>query len=142
MVANNMIKLEQMLLKEAQKAMVVASDKILADMYDETEKFYTKGKPKMYQRTGALGDTPRTTTISTSGNEVSFDAYLDTSHNYTSGSNPSMTQVLNLANYRTPFTTKNGYSAKPTLGKKGFWERSEKRMQKTLDRTMKQFFKK
>lgn len=142
MVANNMIKLEQMLLKEAQKAMVVASDKILADMYDETEKFYTKGKPKMYQRTGALGDTPRTTTISTSGNEVSFDAYLDTSHNYTSGSNPSMTQVLNLANYGTPFTTKNGYSAKPTLGKKGFWERAEKRMQKTLDRTMKQFFKK
>lgn len=141
MTANNMRELEQMLLKEAQKAMVIASDKISEDMYDETGKFYTKGKPKMYQRTGALGDTPRTTVISTLGNEISFDAYLDTSHNYTSGSKPTMTQVLDLANYGTPFTTKNGYPAKPTLGKKGFWERAEKKMQKTLDRTMKKFFK-
>lgn len=141
MTVNNMRQLEQMLLKEAQKAMTVASDKILADMYDETGKFYTKGSPKMYQRTGALGDTPRTTAISTSGKTVSFDAYLDTSHGYTTGSNPSMLQVLNLANYGTPFTTKNGYPAKPTLGQKGFWERAEKKMQKTLDRTMSKFFK-
>lgn len=141
MTANNMRELEQMLLREARKAMVVASDKILADMYDETEKFYTKGNPKMYQRTGALGDTPKTTAISSFGNEVSFDAYLDTSHGYTTGSKPSMTQVLNLANYGTPFTTKNDYPSKPTLGKKGFWERAEKKMQRTLDRTMKKFFK-
>ena len=141
MTATNMKQLEQMLLKETRKAMVVASDKILADMYDETGKFYTSGKPKMYLRTGALGDTPKTTAISSSGHTVSFDAYLDTSSGYTSGSNPSMMQVLGLANYGTSFTTKNGYPAKPTLGKKGFWERAEKKMQKTLDRTMKQFFK-
>ncbi len=141
MTATNMRQLEQMLLKEMRKAMVVASDKVLADMYDETEKFYTKGKPKKYQRTGALGDTPNTTAITTSGNEVSFNAYLDTSYTYTTGSTPSMTQVLDLANYGIPFTTKNGYPAKPTLGKKGFWERAEKKMQKTLDRTMKKFFK-
>lgn len=141
MIANNMRELEQMLLKEMRKAMVVTSDKVLADMYDETEKFYTKGKPKMYKRTGALGDTPKTTALSAVGNEVSFDAYLDTSGGYTSGSKPSMTQVLNLANYGTPFTTKNGYPSKPTLGQKGFWERAEKKMQDTLDKTLKQYFK-
>ena len=141
MAATNIKELEQMLLKEMRKAMHITSNKVLADMYNETENFYTKGKPKQYQRTGALGDTPKTTAISSIGNEVSFDAYLDTSERYMTGSKPTMTQVLNLANYGTPFTTKNGYSAKPTIGKKGFWERAEKKMQKILDKTLKQYFK-
>ena len=140
MTAKNMKELEQMLLKEMRKAMNVASERMLADMYDETGGFYTQGNPKMYQRTGALGDTPKTTTVSSSGNVVSFKAYLDTSGGYTTGDNPSMTQVLDLANYGKPWTTKSGSPARATLGKKGFWERAEKKMQRTLDRTMRQFF--
>lgn len=141
MTAKNMKELEQMLLKEMRKAMNVASERMLADMYDETGGFYTQGNPKMYQRTGALGDTPKTTAVSSSGNVVSFKAYLDTSGGYTTGDNPSMTQVLDLANYGKPWTTKSGSPARTTLGKKGFWERAEKKMQRTLDRTMRQFFK-
>lgn len=140
MTAKNMKELEQMLLKEMRKAMNVASERMLADMYDETGGFYTQGNPKMYQRTGALGDTPKTTAVSSSGNVVSFKAYLDTSGSYTTGDNPSMTQVLDLANYGKPWTTKSGSPARATLGKKGFWERAEKKMQRTLDRTMRQFF--
>lgn len=140
MTANNMKQLEQMLLKESKKAMEVASKKILADMYDETGKFYTSGKPKMYERTGALGDTPKTTAISTVGNEVSFNAYLDTFGGYTTGDNPSMTQVLNLANYGKAWITKGGRPARDVLGKRGFWERAENKMEEELDRTMKQFF--
>lgn len=140
MTAKNIKELEQMLLKEMRKAMNVASERMLADMYDETGGFYTQGNPKMYQRTGALGDTPKTTAVSSSGNVVSFKAYLDTSGGYTTGDNPSMTQVLDLANYGKPWTTKGGSPARATLGKKGFWERAEKKMQRTLDRTMRQFF--
>lgn len=140
MTAKNMKELEQMLLKEMRKAMNVASERMLADMYDETGGFYTQGNPKMYQRTGALGDTPKTTAVSSSGNVVSFKVYLDTSGGYTTGDNPSMTQVLDLANYGKPWTTKSGSPARATLGKKGFWERAEKKMQRTLDRTMRQFF--
>lgn len=140
MTAKNMKELEQMLLKEMRKAMNVASEKMLADMHDETSDFYTQGNPKIYQRTGALGDTPKTTAVSSSGNIVSFRAYLDTSGGYTTGDNPSMTQVLNLANYGKPWTTESGNPARATLGKKGFWERAEKKMQRTLDRTMGQFF--
>lgn len=140
MTAKNMKELEQMLLKEMRKAMNVASERMLADMYDETGGFYTQGNPKMYQRTGALGDTPKTTAVSSSENVVSFKAYLDTSGGYTTGDNPSMTQVLDLANYGKPWTTKSGSPARATLGKKGFWERAEKKMQRTLDRTMRQFF--
>ena len=141
MTANNMSQLNAMLMKELRKAMNVASEKMLADMYGETGKFYTKGKPK-YERTGALGDTPRTTAIKSAVNSVSFEAYLDLNHQYTTGSYPNMEQVLKLANSGIPFTSKNGYPARPTLGRKGFWEASEKKMERTLNQTMSKFFKK
>ena len=144
MAASNMTQLNNMLMRELRKAMDIASNEILADMYEETGKFYTQGNPK-YERTGALGDTPETTplasSVSANGGQVSFDARLNTSHQYTTGSKPNMEEVLLLANSGIPFTTKNGYPAKPTVGKKGFWEASEKKMQKTLDDTLNKFFK-
>lgn len=136
-----MKELEQMLLSEMRKAMVVASDKMLADMYEETYGFYTQGDPQMYDRTGALGDTPKTTNITSSGDTVSFEAYLDKSGGYTTGDNPSMEQVLNLANYGQTWTTSGGHQARHTLGKKGFWERAEVKMENTLNDVMEQFFK-
>lgn len=139
MQANNLNQLNTILMRELVKAMNVTSDKVLADMYGETGKFYTKGKPKMYQRTGALGDTPKTTALTVGGNTVSFEAYLDESTEYTTGKNPSMHDVLELANYGNT-NSSVGY-LRPTLGKKGFWEQSEKKMEKTFERTLRQFFK-
>lgn len=141
MVASNMSQLNAMLTKELRKAMDVTSEKALADMYDETGKFYTGGNPSMYQRTGALGDTPRTTAVSMGGQTASFEAYLDQSHQYYTGDHPSMGQVLDLANYGKRWITKGGNPAKPTVGKKGFWERAEKKIGKTFERTLKKFFK-
>lgn len=140
MTATNMKQLKQMLLKHAQKAMVVSQEKMLADMYEETGGFYTGGEPTMYERTGALGDTPKTTAITTTGDSVSFEAYLDKKHQYTSGSNPNMQQVLELANDGKPFITKNGYPARATIGQKGFWERANEKMKKSFSDTMKSFF--
>ena len=141
MSARNMAELERDILNEIKKAMQVTSSGALADMYEETGDFYSQGEPVVYQRTGAIGDTPRTTALSKGGNSVSFEAYLDTSHTYTTGSNPNMQQVLELANYGIPFTTKNGKQARPTVGKKGFWERIEKKIEKRLEDTMGKFFK-
>lgn len=69
--------LNAMLISEMRKAMSLASNQMLPDMYGETYKFYTKGKPKEYERTGALGDTPKVSPLTTMGNVVYFDAYLD-----------------------------------------------------------------
>lgn len=140
MTVNNMKQLEQALLNKAKKAMEAASADILADMREGTNYFYTGNKPQKYNRTDALRNTPRTSVVSVIGNEISFNAYLDKSHSYTNGSNPSMAQVLNLANYGIPFTTKNGYPSRATVGQKGFWERAEKKMQKSLVKNMKKFF--
>ena len=139
-MTDNMDDLKREIMGQVQKAVSVAQKKMLADMYDETEGFYTGGEPKMYQRTGALGDTPDVTAIDTSGDTVSFEAYLDTKHKYTSGSNPNMQQVLELANDGKPFRTKNGKLARPTVGKKGFWERANEKMENTFYDTMADFF--
>ena len=101
-----------------------------------------------------MGDTTKitahTTSIKNRGGEVTFDAYLDQTHEYTTGDEPTMDKVLELANYGTPWITKTysvngrtvgGNPAKPTVGKKGFWERAEKKIEKDLKKTMRAFFK-
>lgn len=140
LVANNLKQLNTMLMKSVRKAMAVASDKMLEDMYEETAGFYTKAEPKQYERTGALGDTPRVTSLNQDSNSVSFDAYLDTSHQYTTGSTPTMEDVLKLANDGIPFITQGGHPARPTVGKRGFWDDAKKKMEITLEHTIGKFF--
>lgn len=140
MAANNMQQLNAMLMEELRKAMNVTSKKVLADMYEETGGFYTQGKkPTMYERTGALGDTPRTTAVSTSGNEASFEAYLDKGHQYTTGANPTMEDVLNLTKAVPDHNSSVGY-LRSVRGRTGFWERANEKMGERLDETLNKFF--
>lgn len=139
MVARNMSEVNAMLTKRLRKAMEVASEKALADMYEETGNFYTGGEPEVYQRTGALGDTPKTTAVTVGGDSASFEAYLDQNHRYTTGKAPTMHDVLNLAN--SGITNSSVGNLRPTVGKKGFWDRAEKKIKKDFERTLKQFFK-
>lgn len=140
MNAKNMDELTAMLKKEATKAMRVASEKALADMYDETGGFYTGTEPTMYIRTGALGDTPRTTAISISGNEISFKAYLDTNHVYSTGKKPTMLDILNLTKSKPEHNSSVGY-LRGVCGKIGYWERAEGKMERDFDETLRKFFK-
>lgn len=139
MVATNMKQLQSMLNKQLNKAMNVANEKMLADMYEETGKFYAGGEPQVYERTGALGDTPRTTAVSSSFNSASFEAYLDTNYDYTTGKNPTMLDVLNLAN--SGITASSVGTLAPTVGSQGFWDRAKEKMEKDLYSTFRQFFR-
>lgn len=130
MVATNMAQLEQMLLNRLKKAMNVAAEQMKADVYEQVGSFYTQGNPKIYVRTGALGDTPRVTPITASGKSVSYEVYLDQSHNYTTGT-WDMPTVMAAAEV----------GGGGILGKPGFWKRSEKTFQKTLNRVIHSFFK-
>lgn len=147
-VANNMDELRNMLTKELEIAMREVSDAALADMYDETGKFYTGRQPVKggYKRTGALGNTPRVTTpkqlrTSRYTTEVSFDAYLDLSHDYTTGDRPGMEQVLLLASYGIPWQTSSGAVARSTVGKRGFWQRAENKIENDLYKVMRRHFR-
>ena len=143
MVANNMAQLDAMLIKEMQKALRVVADKALADMYEETADFYTGGEPIPaeeggYVRTGALGDTPRTTAVETNGKSASFTAYLDTNHIYTTGKNPPMLDVLNLANDGVNDSSVGWL--RDVVGKEGFWDRAEDKIKEDFESTFFQFF--
>lgn len=139
MIANNKEELERMLMNSIQKAMDVSSAKMLKDMREETEGFYDGSQPVMYERTGALGDTPKVTAVTVNGNEAYYDAYLDENHRYTTGKSPTMHDVLELANYGN--TESSVGHLRPTVGRMGFWDRALIRMDVTFKSTFKKFFK-
>lgn len=137
-----MSQLNAILMKELKKSMNLTSKNVLMDMYEEVGGFYTNGKePIMYERTGALGDTPRTTSISASSNEVSFEAYLDKEHQYTTGKSPTMSDILNLTKLKPERNSSVGY-LRMVKGKVGFWERANQKMGERLDESLSRFFKK
>ena len=147
--ARNMKQLNDMLMRSLKNAMKATSKKAEADMYDATGWFYGGGDPRyeptVYERTGALGDTPRVTENNVNqyanGGEVSFTAYLDNTHVYTTGDNPDMQKVLELANDGTQWITANGKKARLAVGRREFWERAEKNMEKDFEETLSKTFK-
>lgn len=139
MTAKNMKELETMIMKQAQKAMQVAQKKAEADMYEAVGEFYSGGEPVLYERTGALANTPSVSPLTTSGNTVSFKAYLDEGHQYTTGANPNMKDVLNLTNYG--ITNSSVGKLRHAVGNEGYWEKAEQNIEKDVNETMRKFFK-
>lgn len=130
MVASNMAQLEQMLMNQMKKAMNVAAEQMKADVHEQVSSFYTQGSPRVYVRTGALGDTPRVTPTTDSGKSISYEVYLDQSHNYSTGTWDMATVMAN---------AESGGGG--ILGKPGFWQRSQSSFQQTLDMVMGSFFR-
>ena len=139
-VAKTTEELQRLIMDEMQKAMNETAKQAEQDMHEGTEYFYNGGTPRRYVRTGALGNTPKTSPVVQSGNEVSFNAYLDKNYTYNSGDSPSMGQALDLANYGTPWRTSGGGWANPTVGNKGFWEKSEEKIEESFNRIMGKHF--
>ncbi len=141
MAAKNMKELEAILKKRAKKGMEIISKKALADMYEETGNFYMGKEPTMYERTGALGDTPRVTSLTVLNNEISFNAYLDKNHKYMTGKNPTMEDILNLTKATPVHGSSVGY-LRSVRGRIGFWERAKDKMKIDFNETMGKFFEK
>ena len=79
----------------------------------------------MYKRTGNLRSSAERTPVSGGGNTISFEARLNTTHGYTTGTF-SKIEVLEAAENHTS----------GVLGQPGFWSRSESKMQELLDSAM------
>lgn len=138
MTVKNSAELEKALKQQLKKAMSVGSKKVLADMYESAGSFYTGGEPVLYERTGALGDTPETTDVTVDGDTVSFKAYFDDAGGYSTGKNPTMHDVLDLANYG--ITNSSVGNLRRTVGKSGFVEEADKKIEQTMDSVLSQFF--
>lgn len=138
--ARSMAELEQMLRKELQVAMNEVQVQSLADMLTETHNFYSSGHPKIYQRTGQLGNSPRVTGITGGGNTLSFRAYLQLGSYHVP--NPAFTS-RGYASYFSPLQVMNAaeYHFAHVLGRPGFWNRSQLKMERNLNRAMSSHFK-
>lgn len=142
-VANNTAELERMLQAQLQKAMRVVQSKAEADMYEEVGSFYTVGRPTIYERTGGLGSSPRTTGLMLSGNTVSFDAYLDQNQGWYGRNNPNPAFTSRgYASYFSPLQILNAaeYHFAHVRGRPRFWYRSEQKMERDFHNTIQTFF--
>lgn len=133
--ARNMKQLNKLLMNELRKAMKEVEKTALADMQEAVDSFYAGGSPKMYERTGALGETPEVDnfeiTYTDTGGMAKFNAKLDDSHQYTTGKKPSMKTVLALANdWVSPPPP---HHLRETVGEPEFWQSAEREMEKSLN---------
>ena len=129
MVVTSLAQLEQLLRAEMTSAMQMASDNIHSDIQKNLASFYSVPPGKRYVRTGNLRNSAERTPVTTAGNTCSFEAKLNTTRGYTTGTF-SKTEVLNAAeNHEAGI-----------LGSPGFWRKSEERMQERLDSAIRSHF--
>lgn len=140
MVAKNMAELERMLKRELLKAMNQAAGRILLDMQISIkEDFYADTHPIEYKRTHAMEDTPTISEIHNAGNMISFEAYLNSEHQYTTGKKPNMMQVLLLTNDEETNQPNIGYLRK-AVGYPKYWEKALEEMEKTYYDVLGRYF--
>lgn len=134
-----MAELESMLKKELLKAMNEVAGRALEAMNDGIEDFYSGGEPKIYERTFAMKETPTISKIHDSGKTISFEAYLNTQHQYTTGKNPNMLQVLLLTNDLETNQPNIGY-LKKAVGSPHYWDRVLEIMKQTYYDVLNRYF--
>lgn len=139
MIARNMNELHSMLHKELRKAMEKTLREVMKDMQDSIQYFYDGGFPDKYHRTEAMKDTPSTTDIKEQGNVISFEAFLNTQHQYTTGKNPNMLQVLLLTNDLMTKQPDIGKLRK-AVGSPYYWQLALDKMEKTYNDVLSNFF--
>lgn len=135
MVITSFEQLQKALQDELKQALEETARKSEQDMKEAIDYFYSGGTPKLYERTGKMEKTPKTTPVSVSGNGGEFKAYLDQSGGYSTGKNPSMGQVLDLTN--------DGHSdgLRPAVGHTGYWDKAEQAIGQDFDDIMRKHFK-
>lgn len=125
----------------AEKAMYEAEGKAYLQTLQNLSDFYSQGKPKMYRRTGKLGNSPETTGVLGSGNHLEARIYLNSQYEY--DDHPSYIP----AKYALPGRAAAWVMAQAEiggagiLGKPGFWAKSEKDIENALYDAVKKYFK-
>lgn len=138
MTVRNNAELEKALMQKLKSAMQKGADRVLLDMHNELTDYYLTSTPEMYERTGAMGNTPDTTDVAVNGNTVSFKAYYDDSGSYSTGKKPTMLDVLNLAD--KGITGSSVGALRPAVGPQGFVERADDKIKDTMDDVLRQTF--
>lgn len=131
MIATNITQLENAIKERISQAASGIKNECEKIEKEELSDFYSQGVPNRYKRTYALENTGKSTDISTSGAGVSFDMYLDQTHEYTTGT-WNMEQVMDAA--------ESGAPGSGILGKPGFWDRATGRFDNAINEGLGKYF--
>lgn len=106
-------KIRDEILKNFQSAMDESEAKSYLSATKNLSDFYSQGTPKVYQRTGMLGLSGRTTGVQGGGEHLNFEIYADMGYNYDTGS------------FYTPKVFNEAeVGGSGILGQSGFWEKT------------------
>lgn len=119
--------LEQQLIKDVRLAAEFARNEIDKELQDNVMDYYGSGNPVKYERTGTLLESPNTTPVSGGGNHYEFKAEMEENISYHTGTF-SGAEVI--------YATEQGHSG--TLGKHGYFKRTEEAVPKILEKTFSQ----
>lgn len=133
-IIRNRAEMERAMKKKITRAMQEFRLKASDDMKEEMTEYYMSGTPKVYERTYEMDNSPEVLPVIDEGDEITTIARLNTDFKYNTGKEPTMEDVLNLANYGTNQSSV-GY-LRDTVGKEGFWEEMQDRMEKDFYSTM------
>lgn len=127
---SSFLEVKKLIEKDVCAGMNAARDEVKVKLEDNVMGYYDIGNPVKYERTGTLLESPNTTPVSGGGNHFEFKAEMQDSISYHTGTYTGA-QVID--------ATEQGHSG--TLGKHGYFAKTEAEIPEIVDRNMAKFLK-
>lgn len=127
---SSFLEVKKLMKKDVRAGMNAARDEVKVKFEDNVMGYYSVGNPVIYDRTGTLLESPNTTPVSGGGNHFEFKVEMQDSISYHTGTYTGA-QVID--------ATEQGHSG--TLGKHGYFAKTEAEIPEIVDRNMSKFLK-
>lgn len=127
---SSFLEVKKLMEKDVRAGMNAARDEVKVKLEDNVMGYYDIGNPVKYERTGTLLKSPNTTPVSGGGNLFKFKAEMEESISYHTGTYTGA-HVID--------ATEQGHSG--TLGKHGYFAKTEAKIPEIVDRNMAKFLK-
>lgn len=127
---SSFLEVKKLIEKDVRSGMNAARDEVKPAFKDNVTEYYSVGSPVIYDRTGTLLESPSTTPVSGGGNHFEFKVEMQDSISYHTGTYTGA-QVID--------ATEQGHSG--TLGKHGYFAKTEAEIPKIVDKNMAKFLK-
>lgn len=128
---SSFLEVKKLMEKDVRAGMDAARDEVKPTFEDNVTEYYSVGNPVIYDRTGTLLESPNTTPVSGGGNHFEFKVEMQESISYHTGTPYTGAQVID--------ATEQGHSG--TLGKHGYFAKTEAEIPEIVDRNMAKFLK-
>lgn len=127
---SSFLEVKKLIEKDVRSGMNAARDEVEIKLEDNVMGYYDIGNPIKYERTGTLLESPNTTTVSGGGNHFEFKAEMQDNISYHTGTYTGAQVIA---------ATEQGHSG--TLGKHGYFAKTEAEIPEIVDRNMSKFLK-